>query len=166
MPRLEGMSGILNGTFPRKGLFHRKDDIFLLSSSKEREHILVRLGCNPEAMDVAVYCAHHPRLDVWKPVNGQRRIHALRVEAVNVAWTTFELPTGSNMARHRTLRLSLHNLTRSLRQYGAIREYHFELSIELSYERTSRHSSRKVPVAQSGGHEENKRGQDFEDDGI
>ena len=80
---------------------------------------------------------------------------------MNVAWTTIDLPSGWEQ---RTLRLSLHNLTRSLRQYGALREYHFELSIELSHERPRRQETKEAPLACLGGYEEDNRGQDVEED--
>ena len=131
-PRLEGLSA-MNGPFPRTGLFHRKDDIFLLSSLVNgAEDILIRLGRNPEAMEATVHCKSRDKGE-WRLVKGGERIFALRAEVANIAWMTFDLPAGLSVAR-RALRMSLHNVTRSFRQYGAIREYFFNLTIELSDE--------------------------------
>ena len=132
-PRLEGLSNVVRGPFPRTGLFHRKDDIFLLSSMADgAEDILIRLGRNPEAMEATVYCKSRSRLgSEWRLVKGGERIFALRAEAANIAWMTFDLPARFSLPRG-ALRLSLHNVTRSFRQYGAIREYFFNLTIELT----------------------------------
>ncbi|PIL35580.1 hypothetical protein GSI_02308 [Ganoderma sinense ZZ0214-1] len=133
-PRLEGqISTVVNGPFPRTGLFHRKDDIFLLSSTvNEAEDILIRLGRNPEAMEATVYCKSRSRLGgEWRLVKGGERIFALRAEVANIAWMTFDLPARFSSPRG-ALRLSLHNVTRSFRQFGAIREYFFNLTIELT----------------------------------
>ncbi|KAM5535936.1 hypothetical protein V8D89_010376 [Ganoderma adspersum] len=132
-PRLEGLSNAVDGPFPRTGLFHRKDDIFLLSSIIDgAEDILIRLGRDPEAMEATVYRKNRSRLGgEWRLVKGGERIFALRAEAANIAWMTFDLPARFSL-ECRALRLSLHNVTRSFRQCGAIREYFFNLTIELT----------------------------------
>ena len=116
-PLRDGMSNALREPFPREGLFHRKVDVFLLSSPTRQEQILVRLGRNPEELEATVYYNARPR-GPWLSVNGREGIFALRVDAVNIAWMTFDLPSASNSTTaktsRRTLRLSLHNICHDL----------------------------------------------------